>query len=116
MQRLPVAERQKRIDAARDAALRLVRPAYNIEVDGELQRLSEFRHNSVSIVYVRPRSPASFNPRRLTIRENGKIVLLIEWSADGEQLQSRYKPGDWGRVMRRCLARRAETLHLTAAP
>jgi hypothetical protein len=56
------------------------------------------------------------NPHRLTIRENGKIVLLVEWSADGEQLQSRYKPGDWGRVMRRCLARRAETLHLTAAP
>jgi hypothetical protein len=107
MQRLTRAERQKRIEAARNVALRLVRPGYCIDVDGELQRLAEFRHNRVSIVYVRPRSPASLNPHRLTIRENGKIVFLLEWH-DEEQLRSSYKQGEWGRVMRRCLKKRPD--------
>jgi hypothetical protein len=101
MQRLTGAERQKRIELARDAALRLVRPGYNIEVDGELQRIAEFRHNSVAIVYLSPR-PGSWKSRLLTIRENGKVVFLLEWN-DGQQLRSKYKPGEWGRVMRRCL-------------
>ena len=101
MQRLTGAERQKRIELARDAALRLVRPQYNIEIDGELQRVSEFRHNSVAIVYLSPR-PGSSKSHRLTIRERGKIVFLLEW-LDGEQLRSSYRPGEWGRVVRRCL-------------
>ena len=99
MQRLTGAERQKRIEPARDAALRLVRPQYNIEIDDELQRVSEFRHNSVVIVYLCPRSVSS-NPHRLTIRERGKIVFS---RLDGEQLRSSYRPGEWGRVMRECL-------------
>jgi hypothetical protein len=101
MQRLTGAERQKRIELARDAALRLVRPGHNIEIGGELQRLWEFRRNSVSIVYLCPRAGSS-NPHRLTIRESGKIVFLLEWQ-NGEQLRSSYKPGEWGRVMRQCL-------------
>ena len=104
MQRLTGAERQKRIEAVCDAALRLVRPQYNIEIGGELQRVSEFRHNSVVIVYLSPR-PGSSNPQRLTIRENGKVVFSLEWQ-DGEQLRSSYRPGEWGRVMRRCLKMR----------
>jgi hypothetical protein len=104
MQRLTGAERQKRVDLARDAALRLVRPEGNIEIDGELQRVAEFRHNSVAIVYLSPR-PGSSNPHRLTIRERGKIVFSLEWQ-DGQQLRSNYMPGEWGRVMRRCLNER----------
>jgi hypothetical protein len=101
MQRLTGAERQKRIELARDAALRLVRPQYNIEIDSELQRVWEFRHNSVSIVYLSPRAE-SLKPHRLTIRERGKIVFSLEWQ-NGNQLQSSYRPGEWGRVMRQCL-------------
>ena len=100
MQRLKAAERQKRIDLARDAALRLVRFEGNVEVDGELQRVAEFRHNNVAIVYYCPR-PGSVKPHRLAIRERGKIVFSLEWQ-DGKQLRSSYKPGEWGRVMRRC--------------
>jgi hypothetical protein len=103
MQRLTGAERQKRIDLARDAALRLVRLKCNVEIDGELQRLWEFRHDYVAIVYLCPRSGSS-NPHRLTIRENGKVVFLLEWQ-DGEQLRSSYRPGEWGHVVRQCLAR-----------
>jgi hypothetical protein len=101
MQRLTGAERQKRIELARDAALRLVRRQHNIEIDGELQRVWEFRHNSAAIVYLCPRSGSS-NPHRLTIRERGKIVFSLEW-LDGEQLRSSYRPSEWGRVMRECL-------------
>ena len=101
MQRLTGAERQKRVDLARDAALRLVRPEGNVEIDGELQRVAEFRHNSVAIVYYCPR-PGSSNPHRLMIRERGKIVFSLEWQ-DGQQLRSSYRPGEWGRVMRQCL-------------
>jgi hypothetical protein len=85
MQRLTGAERQKRIELARDVALRLVRRQHNIEIDGELQRVWEFRHNSAAIVYLCPRSGSS-NPHRLTIRERGKIVFSLEW-LDGEQLR-----------------------------
>jgi hypothetical protein len=101
MQRLTGAERQKRIELARDAALRLVRPQYNVEIDSELQRVWEFRHNSVAIVYLSPRA-GSLKPHRLTIRERGKIVFSLEWQ-NGNQLQSSYRPGEWGRVMRQCL-------------
>jgi hypothetical protein len=100
MQRLTGAERQKRIEAARDAALRLVRPQCNIEIDGELQRVAEFRHNSVVIVYLCPRSGSS-NPHRLTIRERGKIVFSLEWQ-NGEQLRSSCRPGEWESLLRRC--------------
>ena len=106
MQRLTGAERQKRIELARDAALRLVRRQYNIEIEGELQRVWEFRHNSVAIVYLSPRA-GSLKSHRLTIRERGKIVFSLEWQ-NGEQLRSSYKPGEWGRVMRRCLNRRED--------
>jgi hypothetical protein len=74
MQRLTGAERQKRIELTRDAALRLVRRQHNIEIDGELQR----------------------------VWERDKIVFSLEW-LDGEQLRSSYRPGEWGRVMRECL-------------
>jgi hypothetical protein len=93
--------RTAEVELARDAALRLVRPQYNIEIDSELQRVWEFRHNSVAIVYLSPRA-GSLKPHRLTIRERGKIVFSLEWQ-DGNQQQSSYRPGEWGRVMRQCL-------------
>lgn len=101
MRRFTGAERQKRLELARDAALQLVSPAGNVEIGGELQRIAGFRHNSVAIAYLSPR-PGSWKSRLLTIRENGKVVFLLEWN-DGQQLRSKYKPGEWGRVMRRCL-------------
>jgi hypothetical protein len=55
----------------------------------------------VSIVYLCPRA-GSLKPHRLTIRERGRIVFALEWQNE-EQLRSSYKPGEWGRVMRRCL-------------
>ena len=101
MRRFTGAERQKRLELARDAALQLVRPEGNVEIGGELQRIAEFRHNSVAIVYLSPR-PGSWKSHLLTIHENGKVVFLLEWN-DEQQLRSKYKPGEWGRVMRRCL-------------
>jgi hypothetical protein len=101
MRRFTGAERQKRLELARDAALQLVRPEGNVEIGGELQRFAEFRHNSIAIVYLSPR-PGSWKSHLLTIREKGKVVFLLEWN-DGQQLRSKYKPGEWGRVMRRCL-------------
>jgi hypothetical protein len=112
MQRLTGLERQKRIELARDAALRLVRSEGNIEIDGEPQRIAEFRHCSVAIVYLCPRAGSS-KPHRLTIRERGKVVFSLEWQ-DGQKLRSSYRPGGWGRVMRQCLVRRTvdrERLH-----
>jgi hypothetical protein len=101
MRRFTGAERQKRLELARDAALQLVRPTGNVEIGGELQRIAEFRHNAVTIVYLSPRA-GSLTPHRLTIRERGKVVFLLEWN-DAQQLRSSYRPGEWGRVMRRCL-------------
>ena len=95
MRRFTGAERQNRLERARDAALQLVRPEGNVEIGGELQRIAEFRHNSVAIAYLSPR-PGSWKSHLLTIHENGKVVFLLE-------LRSKYKPGEWGRVMRRCL-------------
>ena len=63
MQRLTAAERQKRIDLARDAALRLVRPQYNIEIDGELQRV--------------PRTG-----------QDRLLARMAEWEPTAEQLQT----------------------------
>ena len=59
---------------------------------GELQRVAEFRHNSVAIVYYCPR-PGSSNPHRLMIHERGKIVFSLEWQ-NGERLCSSYRPGE----------------------
>jgi hypothetical protein len=53
------------------------------------------------IGYLCPRA-GSLKPHRLTIRERGRIVFALEWQ-NGEQPRSSYKPGEWGRVMRRCL-------------
>ncbi len=55
MRRFTGAERQKRLELARDAALQLVRPEGNVEIGGELQRIAGFRHNSVAIAYLSPR-------------------------------------------------------------
>jgi hypothetical protein len=63
--------------------------------------LWEFRHDTVAIVYLCPRAGSS-NPRRLTIRERGKVVFSLEWQ-NGDQLRSCYRPGEWGRVIRACL-------------
>ncbi|MEH2482040.1 hypothetical protein V1282_005397 [Nitrobacteraceae bacterium AZCC 2146] len=101
--RLPAAERQKRIERARAVALKLVRHVGFIERDGELVRISEFRHNELLITYYSPRPPSK-RPHKLTIRYDGKTVFVLEWDQNG-QLRSTYKPGAWGSMMLRLLGR-----------
>jgi hypothetical protein len=103
MRRFAGAERQKRVERAREVALRLVQPACCIERDGELVRLAEFRHNELLITYYSPRPPSK-RPHKLTIRYDGKTVFVLEWDQNG-QLRSTYKPGAWGPMMLRLLGR-----------
>lgn len=94
------SDRQARIDRARDVALRLVRPIGYIEIGGELIHLSEFNQRGVRIKYYEPKLRGSATPRKLIIRHNGEVVLLIEWTPE-QQLRTSYKPGDWGPIMLR---------------
>jgi hypothetical protein len=109
MQRFTGAERQKRIERARDVALKLVRPVGNIERDGELIRVADFRLNELAIDYYSPRPPSK-RTHKITIRYEGKTVFVLEWD-QSRQLRSTYKPGEWGPMMLRCLSTlRAKTV------